>query len=143
MSIPHIESAVVSDVALGLDAFPVLTPTDLLKTALEQMTAKRLGIVCIVDDNGVLRGVFTDGDIRRHLLSVQRPFSAFFADDVIDHAEHSPTTIQGDASLDDALELMRHSRIWDLPVIDSGNRLIGLLHLHPLVDAMRKSANSA
>lgn len=138
MSTLHIESAFVSDVALGLDDFPVLAPTDLLKSALERMTAKRLGIVCIVDDAGVLKGVFTDGDIRRHLLSVQRPFSAFFADDLIDHAETNPTTVMGDARLDDALELMGKSRIWDLPVVDGDNRLIGLLHLHPLVDAMRK-----
>lgn len=143
MSIPPIESSKVSDVALGLDDFPVLAPTDLLKTALEQMTAKRLGIVCIVDENGVLQGVFTDGDIRRHLLSVQRPFSAFFADDVIDHAELDPTTVQGDASLDEALDLMGHSRIWDLPVVDGRGHLIGLLHLHPLVNALRQPESRA
>jgi arabinose-5-phosphate isomerase len=123
-------------VALGLDSFPVLAPTDLLKTALEQMTAKRLGIVCIVDAAGMLKGVFTDGDIRRHLLSVQRPFSAFFSDDVIEHAQANPIKTSGDTGLREALALMGRLKVWDLPVVDAQGRLQGLLHLHPLVDAL-------
>jgi len=136
MSTPAREPKQVLDVALGLDAFPVLRPDDLLKTALEEMTAKRLGIVCIIDDAGLLQGVFTDGDIRRHLLSVQRPFAAFFSDDVIDHAQRKATTVPATASLREALDVMARLRIWDLPVVDDQGRLTGLLHLHPLVEAV-------
>lgn len=136
MSTPAADSRHVSDVALGLDQFPVLRPNDLLKTALEQMTAKRLGIVCLTDEAGILQGVFTDGDIRRHLLTVQRPFAAFFSDDIIDHAQRKPTTVTGDSSLREALDVMARLRIWDLPVVDAQGRLIGLLHLHPLVEAV-------
>lgn len=136
MSTPATDSRRVADVALGLDRFPVLRPNDLLKTALEQMTAKRLGIVCITDADGMLQGIFTDGDIRRHLLTVQRPFPAFFSDDVIDHAQRKPTTVSGDSSLREALDIMARLQIWDLPVVDGQQRLIGLLHLHPLVEAV-------
>lgn len=136
MSTPATDSRRVADVALGLDRFPVLRPNDLLKTALEQMTAKRLGIVCITDADGMLQGIFTDGDIRRHLLTVQRPFAAFFSDDVIDHAQRKPTTVSGDSSLREALDIMARLQIWDLPVVDGQGRLIGLLHLHPLVEAV-------
>lgn len=138
----HAEQSRVAEVALGKDHFPVLGPTDLLKTALEQMTAKRLGVVCVVDDSGHLLGVFTDGDIRRHLLSVQRPFAAFFSDDVIDHARRDPTTVRGDASLREALDLMARLKIWDLPVVNDEGILIGLLHLHPLVEAVLKTARA-
>lgn len=130
----------VSQVALGLDQFPVLAPTDMLKKALEAMTKKRLGIVCIVDKDGMLKGVFTDGDIRRHLLSVQRPFAAFFSDDVIDHAARTPRVIAPDTSLRAALDLMGELQVWDLPIVDQDGRLTGLLHLHPLVNAMMDGA---
>ena len=133
----------VAEVALGLDRFPVLRPQELLKTALEQMTSKRLGIVCISDENGFLKGIFTDGDIRRHLLTIQRPFAALFSDDIIEHAQLKPTTVRDDCSLRDALDTMARLQIWDLPVVDNENRLIGLLHLHPLVEAMLDAERNA
>ena len=91
----------VSDVMLPLDRFPVVPKTMYLKSAMEEMGKRRLGIVCVVDDAGKLAGVFTDGDVRRKLLSVQKPFSAFFIDDVIDHAVLDPLTISASASLMD------------------------------------------
>lgn len=133
----------VADVALGLERFPVLEPHDLLKTALEQMTAKRLGIACIIDSDGVLQGIFTDGDIRRHLLTVQRPFAALFSDDIIEHAQRKPTTVLGQSSLRDALDTMARLQIWDLPVVDDQGRLIGLLHLHPLVEAVLSATDNS
>lgn len=126
----------VSAVALGLKQFPVLGTNDFLKTALEEMTEKGLGIVCVVDGEGLLKGVFTDGDIRRHLLSVQRPFAAFFSDDVIDHASKAPTVVAPKTTLVEALAVMGEQQIWDLPVVDVEGRLTGLLHLHPLVSAL-------
>lgn len=136
MSILDPNTTPVSAVALGLDQFPVMGPKDFLKTALEAMTEKGLGIVCVVDGAGLLKGVFTDGDIRRHLLSVQRPFAAFFSDDVIDHAAKAPTVIAPETTLVEALAVMGARQIWDLPVVDGDGRLTGLLHLHPLVSAM-------
>lgn len=130
----------VSKVVLGLDEFPVLGLRDMLKTALEEMTEKRIGIACVVDSNGILKGVFTDGDIRRHLLTVQRPFAAFFSDDVINHAVCEPAVVSAETSLLEGLEVMGRLQIWDLPVVDADGRLTGLLHLHPLVSAMMKGA---
>jgi len=130
----------VADVMLPLDRFPVVAPNVILKQAMEEMGKRRLGIVCIVDAQGVLNGVFTDGDIRRKLLSVQKPFSAFFVDDVIDHAVVSPLTVYGGASLLEAVNLMEEREVWDLPVIDEDNKLIGLLHLHPVVQTLLNTA---
>ena len=143
MSTPVTDIPRVADVALSLDRFPVLHPRDLLKTALEQMTSKRLGIVCITDENGSLMGIFTDGDIRRHLLSIQRPFAALFSDDIIEHAQLKPTTVLGDRSLREALDIMGRLQIWDLPVVDGTGRLIGLLHLHPLVESVMGTASKS
>ncbi|MEE8056599.1 MAG: CBS domain-containing protein [Pseudomonadales bacterium] len=126
----------VSDVMLSLDQFPVIAERVILKEALEAMGRSRLGIVCIVDADNTLLGVVTDGDIRRKLLTVQKPFSAFFADDALVHAVHSPATISPEDSLVHGVEVMGVKQIWDLPAVDDQGRLIGLLHLHPAIKAL-------
>ena len=123
----------VADVMLGLDEFPIVQPTLYLKTALEEMGKWRLGIVCISDADGKLLGIFTDGDVRRKLLDVQKPFSALFSDDIIDHAIVDPTVAQQDWHLMQAVQIMEDKGVWDLPVVDTDGKLSGLLHLHPVV----------
>ena len=83
-----------------------------------------------------LLGILTDGDIRRKLLKVQKPFSAFFVDDALEHAIRSPLTIQPGDTLVHAIDLMGEKQIWDLPVVNDQGILIGLLHLHPAVKAL-------
>lgn len=136
MSIRPSETRHVADLMLPLGRFPVVGPDMLLKPALEEMGRSRLGIICIADGDGMLQGIFTDGDVRRKLLKIQKPFSALFSDDVIDHATRSPTTVRDTASLLDAVNVMEEKEVWDLPVIDVDGKLVGLLHLHPVVRAL-------
>ncbi|HEC27689.1 MAG TPA: CBS domain-containing protein [Gammaproteobacteria bacterium] len=126
----------VSEVMMPLDRFPVIGETVILKEALEEMGRSRLGIACIIGDENKLLGILTDGDIRRKLLKVQKPFSAFFVDDALDHAIRSPTTTRPDDTLNDAIVLMGEKQVWDLPVVDGQGILVGLLHLHPAVQAL-------
>ena len=126
----------VADVMLRPDRFPVVSPSTFLKQAMEEMGRARLGMICIVGDDGTLAGILTDGDIRRQLLKMQKPFSAFFSDDVIDHAIRSPITVAPDTSLLDAVNLMEQRQVWDLPVTDGAGKLVGLLHLHPVVQIL-------
>jgi len=126
----------VSDVMMSLDRVPVIGETVIFKEALEEMGRKKLGIACIVNTQKKLIGILTDGDIRRMLLRVQKPFSAFFVDDALVHAIHSPLSIGPSNTLRDAVRLMDDKQIWDLPVIDTNGVLVGLLHLHPAVEAL-------
>ena len=126
----------VSDVMLSLDNCPIIGRKIILKEALEEMGRTRLGIACIVDDDNKLLGILTDGDIRRKLLKVQKPFSAFFIDDALEHSILSPITTNPDNLLIDAIMIMEEKQVWDLPVTDSKNNLIGLLHLHPAIKAL-------
>ena len=96
------------------------------------MNESKLGIACIVEDN-LLKGIITDGDIRRKLLNVQKPFSALFSDYVIDHAIKNPTICKENDSLKYAVELMEKKQIWDLPVLNENEELVGLLHLHAAI----------
>ena len=136
MSIKKNETMRVSQVMLPPDRFPVIGEREILKEALEAMGRSRLGIACIVDSNSKLLGILTDGDIRRKLLKVQKPFSAFFVDDALVHAIKSPVTIQSTDTLVQAIVLMGKKQIWDLPVVDEQGMLVGLLHLHPAIQAL-------
>ena len=135
MSTQNNKKMLVSDVMLGVDRVPVIKEKTILKEALEEMGRTRLGIVCIVNDNNQLLGILTDGDIRRKLLKVQKPFSAFFVDDALDHSIRSPVVISPGDMLRHAIELMEQKQIWDLPVIEN-DTLVGLLHLHPAVQVL-------
>ncbi len=139
MSIQKSKIMLVSDVMMGLDRAPVINETVILKEALEEMGRTHLGIACIVNEDNNLLGILTDGDIRRKLLKVQKPFSAFFVDDALDHAIRSPITIKPGDTLVHAVNVMEQKQIWDLPVVDDRGTLVGLLHLHPAVQAFLES----
>jgi len=128
----------IKDVMLSLDKFPVVTKNVIFKEVLEEMGNKKLGIACVVDENYKLLGILTDGDIRRKILSIQKPLSSIFIDDCLDHAILSPKTISIDDPIIVAVNLMGENKIWDLPVVENGI-LMGLLHLHPLVNLLLKS----
>ena len=83
--------------------------------------------------NGKLSGMLTDGDIRRKILNVQKPFSALLSDDLALHINRKPIKILLNGSLQNALKIMKKNLIWDLPVVDKNNKLQGMLHLHPVV----------
>ena len=136
MSTQKNETMPVSSVMMTLDRVPVIRENVILKEALEEMGRSNLGIACIVDLNYKLLGVVTDGDIRRKLLKVQKPFSAFFVDDALDHAIQNPVTILSGETLIHAVDLMGKKKIWDLPVVDHKGQLVGLLHLHPAIQAL-------
>jgi CBS domain-containing protein len=138
MSTQKGKELLVSEVMMARDRAPVVSESIILKEALEEMGRSRLGIACIVDINKKLLGILTDGDLRRSLLKVQKPFSAFFVDDALEHAIRNPVTIGPEDTLTDAIELMERKQIWDLPVVNQKQELVGLLHLHPAIQALMR-----
>jgi arabinose-5-phosphate isomerase len=124
----------VKDVMIPVGKFPIIEKTTILKEALTEMGEANLGLVCIVNNNKELIGLITDGDLRRKLLEVQKPFSSFFIDDAMVHAKKNPITCSPDDELKKIVNLMGDKQIWDLPVVvDKNKKLVGLLHLHPAV----------
>lgn len=126
----------VKDVLLPLDKIAAVGPKTLFKEVIEAMTRARIGISCVMTEDGALAGIITDGDIRRMLLKDQKPISYLFADDAIQHANPRCTTVRPDDSLRAAVQVMEDKQIWDLPVVDSAGKLVGLLHLHPAIKAL-------
>ncbi|UOM34260.1 SIS domain-containing protein [Acuticoccus sp. I52.16.1] len=104
---------------------PLGTP---MREAIIAMSAKGFGTVGIVDAGGTLRGVITDGDLRRHLDSdiLRQP-----VENVMSKA---PKTIERDVLAGAALEAMNTAKISTLFVTEEG-RLVGILHMHDLLRA--------
>lgn len=120
----------VSEIALPSDQAVVLGPREVFRVAVEKMSQGRLGTACVVDTDGRLIGVLTDGDIRRMLLRDHKPIAALFTEDIGDHMTPNPKTISPDTDLVEALSFLEQADVYDLPVVDGSGVLVGVLHAH-------------
>jgi arabinose-5-phosphate isomerase len=109
----------------------VVHPQTSFREMLVEMTAKALGCVCVVDEQGRLCGIVTDGDVRRVLQRVEdiRPLRVEAV------MTRTPVTVAPDAPLSEALALMeqRPSQISVLPVVDEEGYCIGVIRVHDIV----------
>ncbi|MBS0464186.1 MAG: KpsF/GutQ family sugar-phosphate isomerase [Proteobacteria bacterium] len=103
-----------------------------LTQALVEMSRKRLGMTAIVDDEGALLGVFTDGDLRRALDDARIDLRHARVADVM---TRNPKAIAADSLAVEAARLMEDHRINALPVIDANRRVVGALNIHDLLKA--------
>ena len=92
---------------------------------------RRPGALPVVGPNGNLRGILTDGDVRRHLLKdpgfVDRPIEEVMTTD--------PLSVRPDQLAAEAWHLMRERGFHELPVVDESGRYIGLLEVRDLLAA--------
>lgn len=102
-----------------------------LRDAILEITSKRLGATCVVNGDGSLAGVITDGDLRR-LLQKTTDVTNVKVEMVMTKA---PKTIRGDALAAVALQEMESYNITQLIVVDDQHRPVGMVHLHDLVKA--------
>lgn len=120
-----IEEIMVKDINV-----PVVSKDASLKDAIFEMTSKRLGITSVIDENGILVGVITDGDLRR-LLEKSMEINGLKAENVM---SKNPKTIKPEYLASFALQYMENYKITSLIVIDADNKPIGIVHLHDLVE---------
>lgn len=125
------KNILVKDIMLKFGEFPTVSEDELFRESIEEMNKFGLGIACIVDSQRKLKGVLTDGDIRRLILRVQKPLAAIFVDEAYSYSTIKFTEMDEYTLLSDAVIKMEKLKIWDLPVTDKDGVLKGLLHLHP------------
>ena len=125
------KNLLVKDVMLNIGEFPIVKEDELFRESIEVMNKYGLGITCIVDSKYKLKGVLTDGDIRRLLLNVQKPLAAIFVDEAYIYSTTKFANVNELTLLNKAVIKMEELKIWDLPVTDENSNLKGLLHLHP------------
>ncbi|MFW6409735.1 MAG: KpsF/GutQ family sugar-phosphate isomerase [Halanaerobiales bacterium] len=120
----------VSDVLEIRQQNPVVTLDTTVREALFTMTESKMGSTSVVDNHGNIRGIITDGDIRRLLED-----EADFIDrSVSECMTEDPTVISKDKLAAEALKLMEDKEINDLPVIEEG-KPIGMLNFQDLLRA--------
>ncbi len=117
----------VSDIYPGNEK-PSVGLAQTVRGAILEMTSKRLGATAVLDDNGMLAGIITDGDLRR-MLERQADIDALHAGEVM--TPH-PITVPPDTLAAEAFDLMRRRSITQVIVADQG-RYLGMVHIHDLI----------
>ena len=116
----------VRDVMRGGDAVPLVGGETPMGEALVEMSAKGLGCVGVVDGEGRLTGIVTDGDLRRHMSN---DLTARAAREIM---TASPKTVRPDQLASEALHILNSKAITALLVVEDG-RPVGVLHIHDLL----------
>jgi arabinose-5-phosphate isomerase len=109
------------------EALPAVSISTPVRDAVAEMTRKKLGMTTVLDEEGRLAGIITDGDLRRHMASVP-DFLDRTAREVMTIA---PVTIPPRLLAVEALKILEERKISSLVVV-ADERPVGVLHLHDL-----------
>jgi arabinose-5-phosphate isomerase len=109
-------------------ALPAVQPDTRMPDVIHEITDKRLGMTCVVDAEGRLLGLVTDGDLRRHLTAGPSMLDQTAGDIMTPN----PVTISRDTLAVEALRLMEERKITSVIVVDADTRAEGVVHLHDL-----------
>ena len=121
----------ITDVMHGGQQMPCVLETASLSDALAEMSRKQLGMTAVVAADGQLKGLFTDGDLRRAIDSNTDVRMLRIADIMTPH----PITIGADRLAAEAAKLMEEHKITGLIVVDDQHRAVGALNIHDLLRA--------
>lgn len=119
----------ISEIMITGNSLPKVYEKASIKDAILEITSKRLGATCVLNDKDILVGVITDGDLRR-LLEKTLDIKNLTAADVM---TRQPKTIRKEFLASFALQQMENYNITSLPIVDENNKPEGILHLHDLV----------
>ncbi|MCD6654089.1 MAG: KpsF/GutQ family sugar-phosphate isomerase [Sulfurovum sp.] len=118
------------------EALPIIQDDTTLKEAIVTMSEGKLGTVLIVDKKGKFCALLSDGDLRRALM--KESFSLEHL--AIDYATRNPKSYHDTQLLaSQALEIIENERIQLLPITNKSGKIIGVLHIHDLINAGIKS----
>jgi arabinose-5-phosphate isomerase len=110
---------------------PIVNENVAVKKVLFAITKARAGSASVVDSSGRLVGIFTDGDLRRHIESRPDLINA----KVKEVMTKNPVTIKKDKLAAEAFDILRSKKIDEIPVVDGKKRPVGLLDVQDLLKA--------
>ena len=110
---------------------PVVFLETIVKDALFEISKKGLGAVSVIDRSGVLKGIITDGDIRRK-IEIDDMFLSRRVEEVM---TKKPIYIHEKRLATEALKMLQDKNINLLPVVDDNLKVTGMIHLHDILKA--------
>ena len=108
---------------------PRVAPDTPMPDVFHEMSAKKLGMTTVVDADGTLAGILTDGDLRRLM---EKHGGAVINMKLTECMTRSPQTVAPDVLASEALALMEKRRITSIIVVDPQRKVLGVVHLHDL-----------
>lgn len=121
----------VHDVMHQGDEIPAVAQSVAVSDAVLEMTAKKLGMTAVIDTDGRVSGIFTDGDLRRLFEKAHDIHATPIAEVMTRHCR----TLAPDVLAAEALRFMQDQSINALLVVDADHRLLGALNMHDLLRA--------
>ncbi|MFP4472425.1 MAG: SIS domain-containing protein [Candidatus Omnitrophota bacterium] len=121
----------VEDIMRTGDHYASVSPDTRVRDVLVAITRARCGSASVLDDDGKLLGLLTDGDIRRHLEQGEH----FLDERVGDLMTADPRAIQSDQLAADAFAVLKAKQVDELPVVDQEGHSVGLLDIQDLLRA--------
>ena len=118
----------VEDLVNG-EFIPSVLPNSSLETVIIEISCKRVGATAVIDDDGVLCGIITDGDLRR-MLQKHHDIKNIVASDIM---TKSPYTINNEELAIHAFTAMEKRKITQLLVVDKDNKYKGIIHIHAIL----------
>ena len=120
----------ISEIMIRGERIPIVRENASLKDVIIEITSKRLGTTCVLNDRGILTGIVTDGDLRR-LLEKTLDIKELIAKDIM---TKKPKVLKESYLASFALQQMENFKITSLIIIDDENKPIGIVHLHDLIN---------
>lgn len=121
----------VEDIMRRGTYYPRVKDTAAVKDVLLAITQARCGSACVLNQRGKFVGIFTDGDLRRHLETDEKLLERRVATVMT----KNPTTISKNKLAVEALHILQDKKIDELPVVDGRGKLMGLLDVQDLLKA--------
>jgi arabinose-5-phosphate isomerase len=112
----------------GGDQAPIVRAATTMQEVIYEMSRKGLGMTCVVDESDRLIGIITDGDLRRH-MTLSANLLERNAQDVM---TTGPVTITRGMLAVEALHILEQRKITSIVVVDAGQKVEGVVHLHDL-----------
>ena len=110
---------------------PIVNEDKKVSQVLVKITQARAGSATVVDKNGRLKGIFTDGDLRRH-LEIDEDLPKRKIKEVM---TRNPTVVAKGMLAAEAMRILREKKIDEVPVVDKNRRAVGLLDVQDLLKA--------
>jgi arabinose-5-phosphate isomerase len=121
----------IDEIMFTGERIPLVRQQTGLRDVILEISKKRFGCTCVIDEKGLLQGIITDGDLRR-LFYQFSDLQLFTADQIMNK---SPKVVKKGTLAAAALQLMKQHNILQVVVVNQDHKPVGMAHLHDLLEA--------